>query len=55
MTSRPLLSRLDEAYATTVDLVSFGFVNLLQARHPLPADFRATWDRFSAEWSARPV
>jgi len=38
-----------------VDLVSFGFVNLLQARHPLPDDFRARWDQFSAEWAGRPV
>jgi len=38
-----------------VDWVSFGFVNLLQARHPLPADFRARWDRFTAEWAGRPV
>jgi len=38
-----------------VDLVSFGFVNLLQARHPLPADFREKWDTFTAEWAGRPV
>jgi hypothetical protein len=55
MKSRPLLSRLDETWATTVDLISFGFVNLLQARHPLPPDFRARWDRFAAEWAGRPV
>lgn len=55
MKSRTLLSRLDEARATAVDLVSFGFVNLLQARHPLPDDFRAQWDRFAAEWAGRPV
>lgn len=55
MKSRTLLSRLDQAYATAVDLVSFGFVNLLQARHPLPADFRSRWDQFSAEWAGRPV
>src|SRR5471032_662006 len=55
MKSRTLLSRLDQARATTVDLVSFGFVNLLQARHPLPDDFRAQWDRFTAEWAGRPV
>jgi dienelactone hydrolase len=55
MKSRTLLARLDQARATTVDLVSFGFVNLLQARHPLPDDFRAQWDRFAAEWAGRPV
>ena len=38
-----------------VDWVSFGFVNLLQARHRLPADFRARWDDFTAEWAGRPV
>ena len=36
-------------------LVSFGFVNVMQARHPLPADFRARWDAFTAEWAGRPV
>jgi dienelactone hydrolase len=55
MKSRPLLERLDEIRALTVDVVSFGFVNLLQARHPLPPDFRETWDRFTAEWANRPV
>jgi len=30
-------------------------VNLLQARHRLPSDFRARWDRFTAEWADRPV
>jgi dienelactone hydrolase len=55
MKSRTFLSRLDEARATAVDLVSFGFVNLLQARHPLPPDFRRKWDLFASEWKARPV
>jgi hypothetical protein len=54
-TQRTLLSRLDEARALAVDWFSFGFVNLLQARHPLPADFRSRWDTFAAEWAARPV
>ena len=48
---KPLLSRLDHLRAVAVDLVSFGFVNLLQARHSLPPDFRARWDEFSAEWA----
>jgi hypothetical protein len=55
MKSRPLLERLDEMRALAVDIASFGFVNLLQARHPLPPDFRETWDKFNAEWAARPV
>ncbi len=55
MKSRTLISRLDQAYATTVDVASFGFVNLLQARHPLSADFRRRWDAFSSEWADRPV
>jgi hypothetical protein len=38
-----------------VDWSASAFVNLLQARHPLPADFRARWDRFTAEWAGRPV
>ena len=52
---KPLLSRLDRWRALAFDFVSFGFVNLLQARHPLPADFRARWDEFAAEWAGRPV
>lgn len=55
MKSRTLLSRLDQARAIAVDLVSFGFVNLLQARHPLPPDFRERWDQFTAEWAGRSV
>ncbi|HEX4141292.1 MAG TPA: hypothetical protein VHY09_13160 [Candidatus Methylacidiphilales bacterium] len=55
MKSRSLLSRLDEARALAVDYVSFGLVNLMQARHPLPADFRSRWDAFTAEWAERPV
>ena len=54
MKSRPLLERLDEMRALAVDIASFGFVNLLQSRHPLPPDFRQTWDDFAAEWSTRP-
>jgi dienelactone hydrolase len=53
--SRTFLSKLDQARAMAVDWVSFGFVNLLQARHPLPADFRARWDQFTTEWASRPV
>jgi dienelactone hydrolase len=52
---KPLLSRLDHWRALAFDFVSFGFVNLLQARHPLPADFRARWDEFTVEWAQRPV
>jgi dienelactone hydrolase len=52
---KPLLPRLDEWRALAFDFLSFGFVNLLQARHPLPADFRKRWDEFSAEWARRPV
>jgi len=52
---RTLFSRLDEARALAVDWLSFSFVNLLQSRHPLPADFRARWDQFSVEWATRPV
>ena len=52
---RTFLSRVDQTRALAVDWISFGFVNLLQARHPLPADFRARWDRFTAEWAGRPV
>jgi dienelactone hydrolase len=55
VSSCKLLSRINHARALAVDWVSFGFVNLLQARHPLPTDFRAQWDAFAAEWSARPV
>ena len=50
-----LFSRLDHARALAVDFASFGFVNLLQARHSLPADFRARWDSFTEEWKQRPV
>ncbi len=49
------LSRLDHARALAIDWVSFGFVNLLQARHRLPDDFRARWDQFTSEWAQRPV
>jgi dienelactone hydrolase len=52
---KSLLGRLDYLRAVTLDFVSFGFVNLLQARHPLPADFRARWDEFTATWAQRPV
>jgi len=55
MKSRTLLSRLDEARALAVDFASFGFINLIQTRHPLPPDFRERWDRFTAEWAGRPV
>ena len=55
MKSPPLLSRLDCFRAHVFDFVSFGLVNLLQARHRLPADFRARWDEFSAQWLQRPV
>jgi hypothetical protein len=50
-----LLARLDEARALAVDVASFGFVNAMQARHGLPADFLARWDAFTAEWAQRPV
>jgi dienelactone hydrolase len=52
---RTTLSRLDEARALLVDWVSFGFVNVMQARHRLPDDFRVRWDQFTAEWAGRPV
>jgi hypothetical protein len=52
---KPFLARLDETRALALDFLSFGLVNLLQARHPLPADFRERWDKFSAEWARRPV
>jgi pimeloyl-ACP methyl ester carboxylesterase len=52
---KTLLSRLDEARALAVDIASFGFVNVMQARHRLPSDFRARWDVFTAEWAQRPV
>jgi dienelactone hydrolase len=52
---KTLLARLDEARALAVDFASFGFVNAMQARHRLPADFRARWDVFTAEWAQRPV
>ncbi len=55
MKQRTLLSRLDQARALAVDWVSFGFVNVMQARHRLPADFRVRWDAFTAEWANRPV
>jgi dienelactone hydrolase len=55
MKSPKFLGRLDHARALAFDLVSFAFVNLLQARHPLPGDFRERWDRFTAEWADRPV
>jgi dienelactone hydrolase len=55
VSSRTFLSRVDRARALAVDWVSFGFVNLLQARHPLSVDFRERWDAFTAEWAARPV
>ena len=41
--------------ALAVDLVSFGFVNAIQARHRLPPDFRTRWDAFTNEWAGRPV
>lgn len=50
-----LLARLDEARALAIDIASFGFVNVMQARHKLPADFRERWDVFTAEWAQRPV
>jgi hypothetical protein len=50
-----LLAKLDEMRALAVDLASFGFVSVMQARHPLPGDFRARWDQFNAEWADRPV
>jgi len=53
MKSRTFLSQLDQAWALTVDIASFGFVNLLQARHPLPPDFRSQWDRFTSDWAGR--
>jgi hypothetical protein len=52
---KPLLSRLDHWRALAFDIVSFGFVNLLQARHPLPADFRERWQAFGEEWAGRPI
>ena len=52
---KSILSRLDHVRALALDFVSFGIVNLLQARHPLPADFRARWDEFSNTWAKRPV
>ena len=52
---KTILGRLDYLRAMTIDLASFGFVNLLQARHPLPADFRARWDEFTLQWAGRPV
>jgi dienelactone hydrolase len=55
MKRRTLLSRFDEFRALGVDIASFGFVNLLQARHRLPANFRERWDLFSSEWAQRPV
>jgi hypothetical protein len=55
MKSRPFFSRFDQARAVAVDAASFGLVNLLQARHPLPPDFRVRWDRFTEEWTHRPV
>jgi dienelactone hydrolase len=50
-----LLAKLDEMRALAVDVASFGFVNIMQARHPLPADFRVRWDQFAAEWADRPA
>ena len=56
MKPRTFLSRVDEARALAVDWFSFSFVNLLQSRHPLPADFRAQWDQFApTEWAGCPV
>jgi hypothetical protein len=55
MKSRSFASRADEMRAGLVDWVSFGFVNMMQARHRLPADFRARWDAFSDEWAGRNV
>jgi dienelactone hydrolase len=52
---KPFLARLDEMRALALDFLSFGVVNLLQARHPLPADFRERWEKFGAEWARRPV
>jgi dienelactone hydrolase len=55
MKQRSLLNRLDQARAMAVDLVSFGFVNVMQARHRLPPDFRQRWDQFTTEWAGSPV
>jgi dienelactone hydrolase len=55
VSKRSVLSRLDEARALALDGLSFALINLLQARHPLPGDFRARWDAFAAEWTQRPV
>ena len=52
---KKLLARIDEARALAVDFASFGFINVMHARHRLPADFRARWDAFTAEWAQRPV
>jgi len=55
MKSPSFLVRMDQVRAGALDFVSFGIVNLLQARHRLPADFRDRWDEFSANWAGRPV
>ncbi len=53
--ARTVFSHVDELRSLAIDWFSFGFVNLLQSRHPLSADFRARWDQFSADWADRPV
>jgi hypothetical protein len=51
----PVLDRIDRWRAGIVDAVSFGFVNALQRRHPLPPGFRERWEKYVADWSGRPV
>ncbi|PTX97620.1 hypothetical protein DB346_21775 [Verrucomicrobia bacterium LW23] len=47
--------RLDRVRAKVVDDVSFGFVNLMQWRHPLKADFRPRFEAYAAHWTQRPA
>jgi len=48
-----LTQKLDRWSAGVVDSVSFGFVNVLQRRHPLPADFRQRWEAYVNHWADR--
>lgn len=42
---------LDRWRAAIVDEVSFGFVNTLHWRHPLPFDFSRQWQEYRNNWS----
>ncbi|HSI85185.1 MAG TPA: hypothetical protein VK970_15450, partial [Candidatus Methylacidiphilales bacterium] len=50
---RTFLQKLDRWRAKLVDDVSFGFVNTMQWRHPLRADFRPRFEAYVTEWMGK--